>query len=43
MLFEKTLINLTTVIPRFWQLVGAAKMCGQNRVVPKSENQTKIP
>jgi hypothetical protein len=33
------IIKEYSVRPCFWQLVGAAKMCGQNRVLPKSDNQ----
>ncbi len=36
------IIKEYTVKPRFWQLVGAVKMCGQNRVFPKSDNESKI-
>jgi hypothetical protein len=32
-----------TVRPRFWQLVGAAKMCRQNRDLQKCDNQRKTP
>ncbi len=34
--------NCITVKPRFWQLVGAAKMCCQNRVLAKSDNEWNI-
>jgi hypothetical protein len=33
---------LSTVRPRFWQLVGAAKMCGQNRVLQILDNDRKF-
>ncbi len=36
------IIKEYTVRPRFWQLIGAAKMCGQNRVLPESDSEWKI-
>ncbi len=33
------IIKEYTVRPRIWQLVGAAKMCGQNRFLHKSDNE----
>jgi len=27
---------------RFWQLIGATEKCGQNRVLPKPDNEREI-
>ncbi len=36
------LFNITTVIPRTWQLLGETEKCCQNRVLPKPDSEKKI-